>query len=44
VLIQVAKGKARGVHPLMWAVCIGFLIFFLQAWILAVTVKATPVA
>jgi len=43
-LIQVARGKGRGVHPLMWAVCIGFLIFFLQAWILSLTVSATPVA
>jgi AGZA family xanthine/uracil permease-like MFS transporter len=44
VIIQVAKGKARGVHPLMWAVCIGFLIFFLQAWILAVTAAPAPTA
>src|SRR4051812_28769499 len=43
-LIQVARGKAGGVHPLMWAVCIGFLIFFLQAWILSFTVTATPAA
>ena len=44
VIIQVARGKARNVHPLMWIVCAGFLIFFLQAWLLAVTVTATPVA
>ena len=35
VIIKVAKGKVGEVHPLMWIVCVGFLVFFLQAWILA---------
>jgi AGZA family xanthine/uracil permease-like MFS transporter len=29
-LIKVVKGKAREVHPLMWAVAIAFVIFFAQ--------------
>ena len=35
VVIKVAKGKAREVHPLMWVVALLFLVFFLQAWVLA---------
>jgi AGZA family xanthine/uracil permease-like MFS transporter len=35
VLIKVVMGKVREVHPLMWVVAGGFLVFFLQAWILA---------
>ena len=31
VLIKVARGKAREVHPLMWVVAILFLVFFLRA-------------
>ena len=33
VLIRIARGKIADVHPLMWVVSIGFLVFFLQAWI-----------
>ncbi len=33
VLIKVARGKIADVHPLMWVVSVGFLIFFLQEWI-----------
>ena len=33
VLIKVARGKLGDIHPLMWVVSIGFLIFFLQGWI-----------
>ncbi len=33
VLIRIARGKIAEVHPLMWVVSIGFLVFFLQAWI-----------
>ena len=33
VLIKVTRGKMADVHPLMWVVSIGFLIFFLQEWI-----------
>ncbi len=33
VLIKVARGKLGDVHPLMWVVSAGFLIFFLQGWI-----------
>ncbi len=36
VLIKVVRGKIAEVHPLMWVVAIGFLVFFLQDWILAV--------
>ena len=33
VLIKVARGKIADVHPLMWVVSIGFLVFYLQEWI-----------
>ena len=33
VLIKVARGKMGDIHPLMWVVSIGFLVFFLQGWI-----------
>jgi len=33
VLLKVVLGKWRQVHWLMWAVSIGFLIFFLNEWI-----------
>jgi AGZA family xanthine/uracil permease-like MFS transporter len=33
VLIKLARGKMGDIHPLMWVVSIGFLIFFLQGWI-----------
>ncbi|MEO5919021.1 MAG: NCS2 family permease, partial [Candidatus Limnocylindrales bacterium] len=33
VLIKVARGKFGDVHPLMWLVAGGFLVFFLQGWI-----------
>ena len=32
--IKVIRGKASAVHPLMWAVSIAFVIFFLKDWIL----------
>jgi AGZA family xanthine/uracil permease-like MFS transporter len=31
--IKVVRGKLDQIHPLMWAVSIAFLIFFLQDWI-----------
>jgi adenine/guanine/hypoxanthine permease len=31
--IKVVRGKVADIHPLMWAVSIAFLIFFLQDWI-----------
>jgi AGZA family xanthine/uracil permease-like MFS transporter len=34
VLIKVIRGKLDVIHPLMWVVAIGFLVFFLQDWIL----------
>ncbi|MEI7745367.1 MAG: NCS2 family permease [Chloroflexota bacterium] len=40
VVIKIAKGKIKDVHPLMWIVCIGFLVFFLQNWLLAITTPA----
>jgi AGZA family xanthine/uracil permease-like MFS transporter len=33
VLIRVTRGRIGDIHPLMWVVSIGFLIFFLQEWI-----------
>ena len=39
VLIKVARGKMSDVHPLMWIVSIGFVIFFLQAWLVMVLPK-----
>ncbi len=32
-VIKVVRGKFGEIHPLMWAVSIAFLIFFLQSWI-----------
>ena len=40
VVIKVARGKAREIHPLMWVVAILFLVFFLQGWYLSVTQPA----
>ena len=42
VLIKVVKGKAGEVHPLMWVVAAGFVIFFMQAWILAFGTTPPP--
>ena len=42
VLIKIAKGKAREVHPLMWVVAILFLVFFLQGWYLSIVNPAPP--
>ena len=39
VLIKVARGKMSDVHPLMWIVSLGFVIFFLQAWLVMVLPK-----
>lgn len=35
VLIKVVRRKAGAVHPLMWAVSIAFVVFFLKDWIQA---------
>jgi AGZA family xanthine/uracil permease-like MFS transporter len=35
VLIKVVRGKVAAVHPLMWVVSVGFLVFFLQDWIIS---------
>jgi AGZA family xanthine/uracil permease-like MFS transporter len=37
VLVKVVRGKLTTIHPLLWAVAIAFVIFFMQSWILAVT-------
>jgi AGZA family xanthine/uracil permease-like MFS transporter len=34
-LIKVARRKWAEVHPLMWLVTLGFVIFFAQNWIQA---------
>ena len=36
VLIKVIRGKLTSVHPLLWAVAIAFVIYFMQTWILEV--------
>ena len=33
VLVMVATGKARGVHPLMWAIAPFFVAFFAADWL-----------
>ncbi len=33
VVIKIIMGKLTQVHPLMWAVAIAFVIYFLQNWI-----------
>jgi AGZA family xanthine/uracil permease-like MFS transporter len=33
VIIRMTRGKMSDIHPLMWVVAIGFLIFFAQDWI-----------
>jgi len=33
VLLKVVRGKWRQVHPLMWLVSIGFVIYFANVWI-----------
>ncbi|HYH92998.1 MAG TPA: NCS2 family permease [Candidatus Saccharimonadales bacterium] len=33
VVIKIVMGKLTQVHPLLWAVAVAFLIYFLQAWI-----------
>ena len=33
VFIKVVKGKLTEVHPLLWAVAIAFVIYFMQDWI-----------
>jgi AGZA family xanthine/uracil permease-like MFS transporter len=44
VLIKIARGKAREVHPLMWIVAALFLVFFLQGWYLAIVNPPPPAA
>jgi AGZA family xanthine/uracil permease-like MFS transporter len=39
ILIKVARGKLADIHPLMWVVGIGFLIFFAQNWLLPLLPK-----
>lgn len=33
VVLKIVRGKATEVHPLMWAVAIAFVVYFMQAWI-----------
>jgi AGZA family xanthine/uracil permease-like MFS transporter len=33
VLIKTVKGKFGEIHPLMWVVTLGFVIYFAQAWL-----------
>ena len=36
VLLKVVRGKLGEIHPLMWAVTIGFVVYFANDWILSV--------
>jgi AGZA family xanthine/uracil permease-like MFS transporter len=44
VIIKIARGKAREIHPLMWIVAILFLVFFLQGWYLSIVNPPPPAA
>jgi AGZA family xanthine/uracil permease-like MFS transporter len=33
VILKIVRGKITEVHPLMWAVAIAFVVYFMQAWI-----------
>ncbi len=35
VIVKIVRGKLTQIHPLLWAVAIAFLVYFLQNWILA---------
>jgi AGZA family xanthine/uracil permease-like MFS transporter len=35
VILKLVRGKAADIHPLMWVVSVGFVIFFANAWIQA---------
>jgi AGZA family xanthine/uracil permease-like MFS transporter len=35
VVIKIIMGKLSEIHPLMWAVAIAFLVYFMQNWISA---------
>jgi adenine/guanine/hypoxanthine permease len=39
VVIKIARGKMADIHPLMWIVSIGFVIFFAQSWLLPLLPK-----
>ena len=43
-LIQLVKGKARTVHPLMWLVSVLFIIYFLMGPISSVSPDCSPIA
>ena len=33
VVLKVVMGKIREIHPLLWAVAVAFVVYFLQTWI-----------
>jgi adenine/guanine/hypoxanthine permease len=33
VLVKIVRGKITEIHPLLWAVAVAFLVYFLQNWI-----------
>jgi AGZA family xanthine/uracil permease-like MFS transporter len=39
IVIKLARGKMADIHPLMWIVGIGFVIFFAQSWLLPLLPK-----
>ncbi len=36
VVLKIVRGKVAEIHPLMWVVSVGFVIFFANAWIQSV--------
>lgn len=39
VIIKVVRGKITEIHPLLWAVAVAFVVFFMQNWITAMLPK-----
>ncbi len=38
-LLKIVKGKVREIHPLVWAVTLAFVLYFMQDWITALLPK-----
>jgi adenine/guanine/hypoxanthine permease len=33
VLIKIVRGKITSIHPLLWAIAVAFVVYFIQVWI-----------
>jgi len=44
VFLKTIRGQGRQVHPLMWLVSIGFLIYFAGPWVQQVLTGPPPAA